>query len=157
MAFVLAVATAKIPSGAARPAGDAEVRDLIAQWNKAYRGLDARGLAALETEDFEIVDRFGHWIPSEGPEFNERLWKVTFQDIYKGRPGPEKKIDRVRMLTEEVAVVQAQSDWDEVVLEDGTRIPPHGEIDTFVVVKKGGRWRVAALNVHNQLAPGAEP
>jgi uncharacterized protein (TIGR02246 family) len=155
MALVLAVSAVKIPSGPARPAGEGEVRELIGQWNRAYRALDARGLADLETDDFEIVDRLGHWVASEGPEWNERFWKVTFQDILKGRPGPEKKIERVRMLTPDVAVVQATSDWGEIVLEDGTRIPPHGEIDTFVVVKKDGRWRVAAQNVHNE-AP-AEP
>jgi uncharacterized protein (TIGR02246 family) len=156
MALVLAFSAAKIPSGPARPAGEGEVRELIARWNKAYLALDARGLASLQTDDFEVVDRLGHWISSEGREWNERFWKVTFQDIQKGRPGPEKKIERVRMLTPDVAVVQATSDWGEVVLEDGTRIAPHGEIDTFVVVKKQGRWLVAALNVHNE-APGTAP
>ncbi|HEY7514534.1 MAG TPA: hypothetical protein VIC87_08650, partial [Vicinamibacteria bacterium] len=110
MALVLAVSAVKIPSGPARPAGEGEVRELIGQWNRAYRALDARGLADLETDDFEIVDRLGHWVASEGPEWNERFWKVTFQDILKGRPGPEKKIERVRMLTPDVAVVQATSD-----------------------------------------------
>jgi hypothetical protein len=31
--------------------------------------------------------------------------------------------------------------------------PPHGEIDTFTVVKKEGNWKVAWLDVHNQMPP----
>jgi hypothetical protein len=49
--------------------------------------MDAKALASLETADYEMVDRFGHWIRSEGPEFNERLWVMTFKEIYRGKPG----------------------------------------------------------------------
>jgi uncharacterized protein (TIGR02246 family) len=135
---------------------DPGVRQLIAQWNAAYRRLDAKALAALETPDVEIIDRFGHWVRSEGPEFNERLWSMTFRDIYKGKPGPERTVRNVRMLTPDVALVQATTHWDEVVLDDGTRIPPHGEIDTFVLVKRDGAWRIAAMNIHNQMPAGRE-
>ena len=137
-------------------AEDPGVRQLIARWNAAYRRLDAKALAELETPDIEIIDRFGHWVRSEGPEVSERLWTATFRDIYKGKPGPERAVQRVRMLTPEVAVVQATTHWDEVTLDDGTRIPPHGEIDTFVLVKRRGAWRIAALNIHNQMPPGRE-
>jgi hypothetical protein len=44
----------------------------------------------------------------------------------------------------------------EVVLKDGTRIPPHGKIDTFVLVKQGDAWRIAAMNIHNQMPRGRE-
>lgn len=51
-------------------------------------------------------------------------------------------------------VVQARAYWkDIIVLDDGTQIPPHGEIDTFVAVRNGGVWRVASLNIHNQMPP----
>jgi hypothetical protein len=42
------------------------VRDFVTRWNAAYTGLNAKALASLETPDFEIVDRFGLWIKSEG-------------------------------------------------------------------------------------------
>jgi uncharacterized protein (TIGR02246 family) len=157
--LVAAAVLALSPTPAMSQSGIAEdpgVRQLIAQWNAAYRRLDAKALAMLETPDFEIVDRFGHWVRSEGPEFNEQLWAGTFRDIYRGKPGPERTVQRVRMLTPEVALVQATTHWEEVVLDDGTRIPPHGEIDTFVLVKQGGAWRIAAMNIHNQMPPGRE-
>jgi ketosteroid isomerase-like protein len=128
----------------------------MAEWNAAYRRLDAKSLAALETSDLEIVDRFGHWVRSEGPEFSERLWAATFTEIYKGKPGPPRTVERIRMLTRDVAIVQATATWPAVTLEDGTTIPPHGEIDTFVMVKRGSTWRIAGLNIHNQMRPGTE-
>ena len=38
---------------------DPRLFDLIARWDDAYRHQDAKALARLETDDVEIVDRFG--------------------------------------------------------------------------------------------------
>jgi ketosteroid isomerase-like protein len=133
------------------------VHDFIARWNAAYTGLDAGALAALETNDYEMIDRFGHWIKSEGPEFNQRLWATTFKDIYHGKPGPARIVESIRFMAPNVAVVQARANHAEgVVLDDGTRIPPFWEIDTYTLVKVDGGWRVALLNIHNQIDPGSE-
>ncbi len=148
---------AALVAGAAaqdRPNDERAIRDLMARWNAAYRGLDAKALAALETPDVEIIDRFGHWYPSTGPADNERLWAVTFTEIYKGKPGPERAIERIRFLRPDVAIVQARAyHADGVTLDDGTRIAPFWEIDTYVVAKENGAWRVSAQSIHNQLAP----
>jgi uncharacterized protein (TIGR02246 family) len=129
-----------------------EVRDFIARWNKAYATLDAAALAALETTDFELVDRFGHWIRSNGPEFNKQLWSKTFTEIYHGKPGPLRQIESVRSLGPGIAIVQARAHHTNgVTLDDGTHIPPFSEIDTYTLVKTPGGWRVALLNIHNQI------
>ncbi|GEM_PF-3490881 len=130
------------------------VRDLLARWNTAYRSLDAKALSALQTPDFEIVNRLGQWTPTSSTLQNEQMWAWAFTNIYKGKPGPDHKIERVRFVSSDVALVQARAYWNDViVLDDGTRIPPHGEIDTFVAVRKARVWRVAALNIHNQMPP----
>ena len=138
---------------AAEPAG---VREAIAEWNAAYRAMDARKIAGLFTPDVEIIDRFGHWVKLQSAEQVEDLWQQTFTKIYGGKPGPERKIERIRALAPDVALVQATTKWDAVKLPDGRVIPPHGEIDTFVLVKQQGAWRIASLNIHNQMAPGSE-
>jgi ketosteroid isomerase-like protein len=131
---------------------EAEVRDFIARWNAAYTGLDAVALAALETPDFELVDRFGHWIKSEGSDFNLRLWAMTFKDIYRGKPGPARAIESIRFLAPGVAIVQARANHpDGVTLDDGTHIPPFWEINTYTLIKTVSGWRVALLNIHNQI------
>ncbi len=136
---------------------EAGVRDFIARWNAAYTSLDAAGLASLESADYEMVDRFGHWIKTEGPEFNERLWAMTFRDIYRGRPGPARGIESIRFMAPNVAIVEARANHpDGVTLDDGTRIPPFWEINTYTLVKTQSGWRVALLNIHNQIMPGTE-
>jgi len=133
------------------------VRDFIARWNSAYTSLDAERLAKLETDDYEMVDRFGHWIRTEGPSFNERLWELTFRDIYRGKPGPARNIESIRFMSPEVAVVQARANHPNgVLLDDGTQIPPFWEINTYTLVHTKSGWRVALLNIHNQMAPGTE-
>jgi hypothetical protein len=110
-------------------------------------------MAALETSDFQLIDRFGEWIQSKGQHFNEQLWDMTFKEIYKGKPGPARSVEAIRFLTPEVAIVQAHTNWGVVTLDDGTKIPPHGEIDTFVLVRNGSEWKVNTLNIHNQMPP----
>ncbi len=136
---------------------EAGVREFIARWNDAYTSLDSRRLASLETADFELIDRFGHWVTTEGPEFNERLWALTFRDIYHGKPGPARQIESIRFLAENVAIVEARANHpDGVTLDDGTRIPPFWEINTYTLVKTDAGWRVSLLNIHNQINPGTE-
>jgi ketosteroid isomerase-like protein len=138
-------------------ADESGVREFIAQWNKAYTGMDALALAALETPDFEMVDRFGHWIKPEFPGFNEKLWALTFNDIYHGKPGPARQIEGIRFLAANVALVQARANHaNGVTLDDGTHIPPFWEIDTYTLVKTSNGWRVSLLNIHNQIGPGTE-
>jgi hypothetical protein len=45
---------------------------------------------------------------------------------------------------------------DGVVLDDGTHIPPFWEINTYTLIKTAEGWRVALLNIHNQIGPGQE-
>jgi uncharacterized protein (TIGR02246 family) len=151
---VLICACSMVAFGQEQKGDEPGVRDLIGRWNAAYRALDAKKLAAVQTPDFEIVNRLGQWTPLFSTEQSEKMWAWAFTNIYKGKAGPEHTIERVRFLTPDVSVVQARAYWkDIIVLDDGTQIPPHGEIDTFVAVRNGGVWRVASLNIHNQMPP----
>jgi uncharacterized protein (TIGR02246 family) len=148
---VLMSGIAAIP-GRAFAGDESEVRNFVARWNAAYTTLDAKALASLETADYEMVDRFGHWIKSEGPEFNERLWAMAFKEIYRGKPGPARTVESIRFFGPQVAIVQARANHPEgVTLDDGTHIPPFWEINTYTLVKTESGWRVALLNIHNQI------
>ncbi len=148
---LLTMVAVLLPSHASA-SDESDVRDFISRWNAAYTGLDANALAALETPDFELVDRFGHWIKSEGPEFNQRLWTMAFKEIYRGKPGPARTIEGIHLYAPQVAVVQARANHpDGVTLDDGTHVPPFWEINTYTLVKTSAGWRVALLNIHNQI------
>jgi uncharacterized protein (TIGR02246 family) len=152
--FVLALAVSSTGFGG-KTDDERAVRDLVSRWDAAYRSLDAGALAALETEDFEMVNRLGWWTPFKTREDNERMWAWTFKTIYNGKPGPKHTVERVRFISPDVAIVQAHGDWPALALPDGTAIPPHGEIVTLVVVKKKRGWLVASESIHNQM-PGEE-
>jgi ketosteroid isomerase-like protein len=133
------------------------VREYIAQWNAAYTGMNAKALAALETPDFELIDRFGHWVKSEGPEYNERLWAMAFSEVYQGKPGPARTVENIRFMAPNVAIVEVRANHqDGVTLDDGTRIPPFWEIDTYTLLRTDAGWRVTLLNIHNQIDLSAE-
>ena len=130
------------------------VRTLIEQWNKAYTTLDAKTLAALNTPDFDLVNRLGQWTHKSSNADQEAMWAWTFRVIYNGKPGPSHTIAKVRFLTPEVATVLTHGYWKDVItLDDGTKIPPHGEVESLTVVKRNGQWKVALIEIHNQMPP----
>jgi uncharacterized protein (TIGR02246 family) len=129
-------------------------RKAVEQWNTAYLKLDAKTLAALSTPEFDIVNRLGQWTHKSTNADLEKMWAFAFEIIYKGKPGPAHTIEKVRFHTPQVASVLTRAYWADVItLDDGTKIPPHGEVDTFTVVKKNGAWKIAWLDIHNQMPP----
>jgi hypothetical protein len=57
------------------------IRTLMSQWAEAYRNLDAKRLAALESAQVETVDRFGELHVPSGRTGNERLWSDAFEMV----------------------------------------------------------------------------
>lgn len=152
--FLLLIITFSL-GGHAQSAGDDQiVRNLVERWDAAYVALDAKTLANLHTPEFDIVNRLGQWTHKSSNPAQEELWAWTFRVIYNGKPGPSHTIEKVRFLTPEVACVLTRGYWKDVItLDDGTKIPPHGEVDTLTVVKKDGNWKVAWIDIHNQVPP----
>ena len=135
-----------------RAKDEQKIRELIGRWDAAYRALDGKAIAALETPDFELVDRFGGYYGQTSREENERLWSWTFKNIYQGKPGPAHTIDRVRFISPETAIVTCRAFWAEPIkLPDGSVVPPHGQTTTFTVVKNKKEWQIAAQTVHNKM------
>jgi uncharacterized protein (TIGR02246 family) len=133
---------------------EAAVRKVVEDWNRYYQALDGTKLASLSTPEFDIVNRLGMWThKNSNPDLAE-MWNWSFKFIYKNNPGPEHKIDHIRFLNADTAAVLTRAYWGkELTLDDGTKIPPHGEIDSFIVVKKGSEWKIAWLDIHNQMPP----
>jgi uncharacterized protein (TIGR02246 family) len=131
--------------------GPDAIRALISRWVEAYQDLDAKRLAALETPDVEIVDRFGELHLPSGRNENEKLWSDAFEIVSRNALLPTVTIDRIRFLRPDVAVVQVSWRFAEgILLVDGDRIPSFSQVDTFVVIKSQGVWLVAAHNMQEQ-------
>jgi len=154
LAVVLLLALSLTAFAQGSSSDEASVRKLIEDWNRYYQALDGTRLASLSTPEFDIVNRLGMWTHKSSNTDLAELWNWSFKNIYKNHPGPEHKIDHIRFLTPDTAVVMTRAYWaNEITLDDGTRIPPHGEIDSFVVVKKSSTWKIAFLNIQNQMPP----
>jgi len=151
LAFILGLGI--IGFGQTKTTNDEQkIRELIGKWDAAYRALDGKAIAALETEDFELVDRFGNWIAQTSREENERMWNWTFKNIYQGKPGPQHTIERIRFINPNSALVVCKAFWAEIItLPDGQKIPPHGQTTTFTVVKNKAGWQIAAQTIHNKM------
>ena len=121
------------------------IRTLISQRVEAYQDLDAKRLAALETPDVEIVDRFGELHLPSGRNENEKLSSDAFAILSRNTPPPTVTIGRIRFLRPDGAVVQVFWRFPEgILLADEERIPSFSQVDTYVVIKQQSFWLVAA-------------
>ena len=117
----------------------------------AYRTYDAKRLAALETPDVELVDRFGELHLPSGRVENAQIWAEAFEMISRNTTPPNASIDRIQFVRPDVAVVQMSWRFPEgILLVDGERVPAFSEVDTYVVIKSESGWLVAAHNMQEQ-------
>jgi hypothetical protein len=131
-----------------------QIRALIAHWNASYRRMEARTLAALETVDVEIIDRFGELHRPLDVSERERFWSEGFEQIERENFGPEFTIKEIRLIRPDTGVVQVCAYYgDGIRLADGGHIPPLWEFSSYLVVKTRSVWLVAALDIHDQITP----
>jgi len=124
---------------------ESAIRTLISRWIEAYQDLDAKRLAALETPDVEIVDRFGELHLPSGRNENEKLWSDAFEIVSRNTLPPTVTIGRIQFLRPDVAVVQVSWRFAEgILLADEKRIPSFSQVDTYVGIKSQSFWLVAA-------------
>lgn len=121
------------------------VRSLMNEWVAAYKGLDAKRLAALEVPNVETVDRFGDSHEPVGQAENEGLWSDTFDVISRSTEPPRTTIDHIRFLTPDSAIVEMSWQFASgILLTDATRIPPYSQLDIYVLTRSHGKWLVSA-------------
>jgi len=127
------------------------IRTLISRWVEAYRELDARRLAALETPDVVIVDRFGELHLPHGRRETERLWSDAFEMVSTNTPPMMVTIEHIQFIRPDAAVVQVSWRFAEgILLTDGERIPAYSQVDTYVLIKRKNVWLVAAHNMQER-------
>ena len=135
-------------TGAATIPRETAVHDLASSWCSAYRSSDPERLAALETREMEIVDRFGDWHHPIGLEAREQFWKDGIDMTSRKDFRPECTVQHVRLIGLNAAVVQVMVLYHEgIALKGGDRISPFSEIHTLFLAKAEGRWLISAQDV----------
>jgi uncharacterized protein (TIGR02246 family) len=118
------------------PPGEVEIRTLLKAVTNAYNRADAKGLAALFTDDAALIDQDGEEV--RGRDSIGRHYAEAFGN------GPTCKISgevgAVRSLSPDVASVVGRFQLED---EEGTALSS-GRY-SLIAVRKGDQWRLAEL------------
>lgn len=127
------------------------VHKLASSWCSAYRSSAPERLAALETWEMEIVDRFGERHHLIGLKAREHFWEDGFDFVSRRDFRPACVLQQVRLIGLNAAVVQVKVSYDEgIALKDGDCIPRFSEIHSLVLVKVQDRWLITMHNIVQQ-------
>jgi ketosteroid isomerase-like protein len=135
--------TSPVSKSAVRP-----VRELIERWCAAYGDLDEKKLAALESPNIEVVDRFGALHVAKQRPDEERFWAEGFEMIHRKDFHPVCTIEEIRSTRPDVMIVHAEISYSGgIPLKGGECIPPFSEIHTFLVSKDEAVWQIAVHDI----------
>jgi hypothetical protein len=123
-------------------------RGLIERWCAAYSHLDEKELAALESPNIEIVDRFGELHVAKQQTDEEHFWSEGFEMIRRKDFHPVCAIEEIRAIPPDVVIVHADITYPGgIPLKGGDFIPAFSEIHTFIVSRHDAVWRIAEHDI----------
>ncbi|MEJ2502985.1 MAG: nuclear transport factor 2 family protein [Gemmatimonadota bacterium] len=118
------------------------IRAFVAAYEDAFNRHDPEALAGLYRSDADLIVR-------NGPAVRGVAAIRDWWDAYFSQPRPYRAlmvIDRIRMITDDVAVVSITSTGSRTGPTDETE-PVRSARGTWVLTREAGEWRVAALRV----------
>jgi hypothetical protein len=123
-------------------------RGLIERWCAAYRRLDEKELAALESPNIETVDRFGELHVAKQRTDEEHFWSEGFEMIRREDFHPVCAIEEIRATHPDVVIVHADITYPGgIPLQGGDFIPAFSEIHTFIVSRHDAARRIAEHDI----------
>jgi hypothetical protein len=129
-------------------------RGLIERWCAAYGRLDEKELAALESPNIEIVDRFGELHAAKQRSDEEHFWSEGFEMIRRADFHPLCRIADTRATRPDVVIVHADITYPGgIPLKGGDYIAAFSEIHTFVVLKHEAVWHIAEHDITRRALP----
>jgi uncharacterized protein (TIGR02246 family) len=146
--FVVVLVVPTAAQGPAAGADEAAVRRVIQQHDDARNRGNWTALGELFTQDSEQLTSAGEW--RRGRAQIEKAVAQATATIYKGGTYTT-KIDTVRVLTPTVAIADGAFEISNIA--GGSR---RGHT-TYVLVKSGDAWRIAATRSMVPTAAGATP
>ena len=114
----------------------------------AYGDLNEKELAAVESPDVEIVDRFGELHMAKQQTDQERFWAEGFEMIRREDFHPVWAIEEIRSTRPDVVIVHADISYlGGIPLKGGDYIPAFSEIHTFMVSRDKAGWRIVGHDI----------
>ena len=122
-----------------RPAEEAAIRKAMEQMDEAYRLRDGQMFGALMAEDFE------NWLGTDkGRDINVKL---SLEGL-KSQPGVQYKRSAevgIVFLSVDVALYKAHWEFTGMADAQGKPLPPMKLLGACVMVKRDGKWLMAAF------------
>ncbi len=119
-----------------------QVRALVAAYEDAFNRRDPDALSALYREDADLIVRNGPVV--RGEQAIRDWWHAYFE-----KPRSYRAlfiVDEIRMLGDDAALLNVTATG--APLEPSSEpVPVRSARGTWVLVRQGGRWRIAALRV----------
>jgi hypothetical protein len=124
---------------AERSADEAAIRKAMEQMDEAYRLRDGQMFGALMAEDFE------NWLGTDkGRDINV---KISLEGL-KSQPNVQYKRSAeigIMFLSDDVALYKAHWEFTGMADAEGKALPPMKLLGACVLVKKDGKWLMAAF------------
>ena len=125
---------------------EATVREIIAQFDKAWNNHDGKALAELYGEISSTVNRHGVYYPLGGRAEQEHEYtkhhgtKGPFKD---SRSAPQ-KIFELRFISRNVALVRTMR-----TIWETPEMPREDMIVSYLITRNGGKWSITSADLHN--------
>jgi uncharacterized protein (TIGR02246 family) len=148
LSLLLVPALARAQGG--NPADVEAIRNLEAQWEKAWNHHDITAMVRLGTPDADWVNLAGQWFAG-GAAFAKSLESLHSGKVKESVWHTEQV--QARFLSPVIAVVHVYFRTTGERNPDGSLRPPRRGIFTRVEVKRAGRWRIVASQATSIVPP----
>ena len=140
LAVFLVAAAGLAQAGTA--ADDKDIRNMGAQFQDSWNKADAKLLSGLWLADGDYVSSTGR--TARGRAEVEKAFLAQWNGVYKGTKLAH-TLTNVHFLRPDVAIADGAFEITGMRDARGKFLPTRSGLSTFIAVKKGSRWYVAAL------------
>lgn len=141
--------------GDGTPAEKAAIQAALDAQAKAWNKGDAAAVAAVMTDDADWVSADGSVY--EGRDAIEAAHRGWFEGTAKGSFHSHPGLPKIHFVRSDVAIVDGDSYQSGLHDDQGKELPAETSRYTAIMVKEGGRWRVAAYRSLPQLKSKIDP
>jgi uncharacterized protein (TIGR02246 family) len=134
IALTIILLFAAMPVMAQSAADEAAIREVVKQINVAFNKSDAKAMASYIVEDFE------NWPGT-------RKGRKQVSENWASAEGQYKQLDEIGIIfvTPDVAIFKEHGEETGFLDSDGKPLPTEKVLESWVAVKKNGKWLLAAI------------
>jgi uncharacterized protein (TIGR02246 family) len=139
--ILFSLAILSLVSSAAHAADDAAIKERLAAFEAVWNNFDPAALAAMFDKEGDLINPMG--VHAKGPEAIQKLIGEEHGRVFKNTTYSHSDV-RIQWATPDVAIADVTGKISGMRTADGAAAPDFEHHVTWVLVKKDGKWLVAA-------------